>query len=64
MKKILPLLLIMILAAACNTAVCPAYGDSANNVRSSLIQSGSYRANGINRIYRDSYSYKKNKAGK
>lgn len=64
MKKILPLLVILLATAACNTGVCPAYSDSANNVRSTFFQSGSYRANGIDRVYRDSYTYKKNKAGK
>jgi hypothetical protein len=59
MKKLLLLLLVIILFAACNEAVCPAYGDSANNVKTSIVQKGSYRANGINRVYRDSYSYRK-----
>jgi type III secretory pathway lipoprotein EscJ len=59
MKKILFLLLAIILLASCNDKVCPAYGDSANNVKSTLFQSGSYRANGINKVYRDSYSYRK-----
>jgi hypothetical protein len=64
MKKILALLVILIAASSCNTGVCPAYSDSANNVKSTLFQSGSYRANGIDRVYRDSYTYRKNKAGK
>jgi hypothetical protein len=61
MKKrtILLFFLILILITACNSEVCPAYSDSANNVKSSIIQSGAYRADGINRVYRDSYSYRK-----
>jgi hypothetical protein len=58
-KKLFFLFLAIILLASCNTEVCPAYSDSANNVKSSLFQSGSYRANGINKVYRDSYSYRK-----
>jgi type III secretory pathway lipoprotein EscJ len=58
-KKLLFLLLAIILLASCNTEVCPAYSDSANNVRSTLFQSGSYRADGINKVYRDAYSYRK-----
>ncbi|MCX6259209.1 MAG: lipoprotein [Bacteroidia bacterium] len=59
MKKLFFLLFAIILLASCNTEVCPAYSDSANNVKSSLFQSGSYRADGINKVYRDSYSYRK-----
>ena len=59
MKKLIFLLLVLFLITACNTEVCPAYGDSANNVKSSIFQSGAYRADGINRVYRDSYSYRK-----
>jgi hypothetical protein len=59
MKKLIFLLLVLILITACNTEVCPAYSDSANNVKSSIIQSGAYRADGIKRVYRDSYSYRK-----
>jgi hypothetical protein len=58
MKKLLFLLLVIILLAACNNAVCPAYTDSANNVKTSLFQSGSYRADGIHKFYRDSYQKK------
>jgi len=54
MKKVFCLLLAIILLAACNKPVCPAYSDSANNVKTSLFQSGSYRADGINKFYRDS----------
>lgn len=59
MKRVIFLLLVLFLIIACNTEVCPAYGDSANNVKSSIIQSGAFRADGINRVYRDSYSYRK-----
>ncbi|MBG0859930.1 MAG: lipoprotein [Bacteroidales bacterium] len=55
MKKVLLLLFALILLASCNRKVCPAYSDSVNNARSSIFQSGSYRADGINKVYRDSY---------
>ena len=54
MKKLFILLLLVILLSACNQAVCPAYSDSVNNMANTLTQKGNYRANGINRIYRDS----------
>jgi hypothetical protein len=53
MKKLLFLLWIIILIVACNKPVCPAYSDSANNLQSTFHQSGSYRADGIHRVYRD-----------
>jgi hypothetical protein len=52
MKKVL-FLLILILAAGCNKEVCPAYSDSTNNVRSSIFQSASVRADGVHRVNRD-----------
>jgi hypothetical protein len=55
MKKLLIFLLLVILLGACNKAVCPAYNDSVNNLSNTLTQKGNYRANGINRVYRDSY---------
>jgi hypothetical protein len=58
MKKLLFLLLIIILFVSCNKPVCPAYSDSANNVKTSIIQSGAYRADGINKVYRDIYRKK------
>jgi len=54
MKKLFILLLLVILLSACNQAVCPAYNDSVNNMANTLTQKGNYRANGINRVYRDS----------
>ena len=56
MKKLLLLLflLLAILLNACTKAVCPAYHDSVNNMANTLTQKGNYRANGINRVYRDS----------
>jgi len=53
MKKLL-FLLVLILAVGCNSEVCPAYSDSANNLQSTIIRSGSFRADGIHRFYRDS----------
>jgi hypothetical protein len=58
MKKLLFLIILIIILSACNKPVCPAYSDSANNVKTSVIQSGAYRANGINKFYRDSYRKK------
>ncbi len=54
MKRLLLFLLLVILLSACNKAVCPAYNDSVNNMANTLTQKGNYRANGINRVYRDS----------
>jgi hypothetical protein len=59
MKKMLFLIPVLILLASCNKEVCPAYSDAANNVKSSVFQSKAYRADGINRVYRDAYSYRK-----
>jgi len=59
MKKVLFLISVLILLASCNKEVCPAYSDAANNVKSSVFQSKAYRADGINRVYRDAYSYRK-----
>ena len=58
MKKLLILLLSVILLSACNEALCPAYNDSVNDMKNTLTQKGNYRANGINRIYRDAYHKK------
>jgi hypothetical protein len=58
MKKLLFLFLFIILLVGCNKPVCPAYSDSANNVKTSIVQSGAYRADGINKVYRDSYRKK------
>ena len=57
MKKFIFLIIILfiLILGACNKEVCPAYSDSANNAKSSIFQSGSYRANGINKVYRDTY---------
>ncbi len=54
MKKLLLFLFLVILLSACNQSVCPAYSDSVNNMANTLTQKGNYRANGINRVYRDS----------
>jgi hypothetical protein len=53
MKKVL-FLLILVITAGCNNQVCPAYTDSVNKMQSSFFQSGSVRADGIHRVYRDS----------
>jgi hypothetical protein len=59
MKKLLLIISAVILLASCNSEVCPAYSDSANNVTSSAFQKKSYRADGINKVYRDAYSYRR-----
>jgi Prokaryotic membrane lipoprotein lipid attachment site len=54
MKKLLLFILLLILLASCNKTVCPAYSDYANNMNNSFFQKGNLRADGINRVYRDS----------
>ncbi|MGE5347812.1 MAG: hypothetical protein ACM3NP_00910 [Actinomycetota bacterium] len=58
MKKlvlaVIATLILMLLLASCNRAVCPAYSDSVNDMKNTLLQKGNVRANGINRVYRDS----------
>lgn len=58
MKKLFVLLLVVILLSACNQALCPAYNDSVNDMKNTLTQKGNYRADGIDRVYRDA-SHKK-----
>ena len=58
MKKVLLLIFLLIVLAACNKTVCPAYSDYANNMNNSIFQKGSHRADGINTVYRDSYQKK------
>jgi len=53
MKKLLFFILLLLLLASCNRAVCPAYSDYANNMTNSIFQKGNHRADGINRVYRD-----------
>ena len=65
MKRELVLIIIAILLlTSCNRALCPAYSDSANNMKNSFLQKGSVRADGINRIYRDNPQKKLRKPGK
>ena len=59
MKKLLILLLSVILLSACNEALCPAYSDSVNDMKNTLTQKGNYRADGIDRVYRDAYHKKR-----
>jgi hypothetical protein len=58
MKKLILVLLAIILLASCNQAVCPAYSDAANSMKNTIFQKGNHRADGINRVYRDSYQKK------
>lgn len=58
MKKLVLVALALLLLASCNTAVCPAYSDSANDMKNTIFQKGNHRADGINRVYRDSYQKK------
>lgn len=54
MKKVVLVALVLLLLASCNRAVCPAYSDSVNDMKNTIFQKGSHRADGINRVYRDS----------
>ena len=54
---ILAVLAILILAS-CTRTVCPAYSDTANDMKNTILQKGNVRADGINRIYRDTYQKK------
>jgi hypothetical protein len=58
MKKLILVALVVLILVSCTRAVCPAYSDSANDVKNTLFQKGSVRADGINRVYRDSYQKK------
>jgi type III secretory pathway lipoprotein EscJ len=58
MKKLIFVALAILLLSSCNKALCPAYSDSANNMKNNLFQKGNIRADGINRVYRDSYQKK------
>lgn len=58
MKKLILVALAILLLTSCNKAVCPAYSDSANDMKHTLFQKGNVRADGINRVYRDSYQKK------
>ncbi len=58
MKKLIFLVLAILMLASCNQSVCPAYSDSANNMKNTLLQKGNIRADGVNRVYRDSYQKK------
>lgn len=53
MKKVL-FFVVLVLAVGCNSKVCPAYTDSTNKMQSTILNSGSSRADGIHRVYRDS----------
>jgi hypothetical protein len=53
MKKIL-FFVVLVLAVGYNSKVCPAYSDSTNKMQSTIFNSGSTRADGIHRVYRDS----------
>lgn len=54
MKKLILAALAILLLSSCNKAVCPAYSDAANNMKNTVFQKGNVRADGINRVYRDS----------
>ena len=58
MKKLVLAVCTILLLASCNRTVCPAYSDSANDVKNTIFQKGNHRADGINRVYRDSYQKK------
>ncbi|MEZ4998413.1 MAG: hypothetical protein R2758_13450 [Bacteroidales bacterium] len=54
MKKLALAVIAILFLASCNRAVCPAYSDSVNDMKNTVFQKGNVRADGINRIYRDS----------
>lgn len=54
MKKLVLAAIAILMLVSCNRAVCPAYSDSVNDMKNTLFQKGNVRADGINRIYRDS----------
>lgn len=58
MKKFIFFALALLMLASCNQSVCPAYSDTANDMKNTLVQKGNIRADGINRVYRDSYQKK------
>jgi len=58
MKKLILAVIAILILASCTRTVCPAYSDSAYDVKNTMFQKGSVRADGINRIYRDSYQKK------
>lgn len=58
MKKLIFLVFALFMLVSCNQAVCPAYSDSANDMKNTLLQKGNIRADGVNRVYRDSYQKK------
>jgi len=58
MKKLILVALSILLLSSCNQGVCPAYSDSANDMKNTFLQKGNIRADGINRVYRDSYQKK------
>ncbi len=58
MKKLIFFAIAALMLASCNQSVCPAYSDSANDMKNTLLQKGNIRADGVNRVYRDSYQKK------
>jgi hypothetical protein len=58
MKKLVLVAIASFILASCNREVCPAYSDSANDMKNTIIQKGNVRADGVNRVYRDSYQKK------
>lgn len=58
MKKLILAIIVMLILASCTQTVCPAYSDTANDMKNNILQKGNVRADGINRIYRDSYQKK------
>jgi len=58
MKKLVLVVIAALILASCTQTVCPAYSDSANDMKNTVLQKGNVRADGINRIYRDTYQKK------
>ncbi len=58
MKKLILAVIAILILASCTHTLCPAYSDTANDMKNTVLQKGNVRADGINRVYRDSYQKK------
>lgn len=58
MKKLILAVIAVLILASCTQTLCPAYNDAANDMKNTVLQKGNVRADGINRVYRDSYQKK------
>ncbi|MDM8003842.1 MAG: hypothetical protein QUS66_13280 [Bacteroidota bacterium] len=58
MKKLILAVIAILILSSCTQTLCPAYSDTANDMKNTVLQKGNVRADGINRVYRDSYQKK------